>query len=71
TLLQLQLQHIKFFFSHDTKIVVVLCTIALQKYNETTTTTTGISTNAYRKTSFSFVFRSLIRIFEYVENTFA
>ena len=51
TLLQVQLQYFKFFFRHDTITVVVMCTIALQRYNLTTTATTCISTNAYNKPS--------------------
>ena len=46
-LLHVQLQYFKFFFRHNTITVVVLCTIAMQRYNETTTATTCISTNAY------------------------
>ena len=51
TLLQVQLQYFKFFFRHDTITVVVMCTIALQRYNLTTTATTCISTNAYNSSA--------------------
>ena len=46
-LLQVQLQYFKFFFCHNTITVVVGGTIALQRYYETTTAATCISTNAY------------------------
>ena len=47
TLLQVQLQNFKFFFCHDTITVVVVCTIAGQRYKQTTTVTTCILSYAY------------------------